>query len=76
MGNTTIEPTVVDGKLYCRGVTDNKANLVIRLYAIEHLLNTEEGLPCNVKFLIEGEEENGSPNLNAYIEKYADLFEK
>ncbi|GAB2323229.1 M20/M25/M40 family metallo-hydrolase [Alkalibacterium sp. m-11] len=68
------EPTVVDGKLYCRGVTDNKANLVIRLYAIEHLLTSEEGLPCNVKFLIEGEEENGSPNLNAYIEKYADLF--
>ena len=68
------EPTVRDGVLYCRGVSDNKANFVIRLYAIEALMATEGGLPCNVKFLVEGEEENGSPNLGAYIEKYADLF--
>ncbi|WP_179128561.1 M20/M25/M40 family metallo-hydrolase [Marinilactibacillus piezotolerans] len=68
------EPTVKDGILYCRGVADNKANLMVRLNAIEALLDTEEGLPCNVKFLIEGEEENGSPSLGAYLEKYADLF--
>lgn len=68
------EPTVRDGTLYCRGVSDNKANFVIRLYAIEALMATEDGLPCNVKFLVEGEEENGSPNLGKYIEKYADLF--
>lgn len=68
------EPTVRDGKLFCRGVADNKANFVVRLYAIEALMASDEGLPCNVKFLVEGEEENGSPHLGKYIEKYADLF--
>lgn len=68
------EPTVREGILYCRGVSDNKANFVVRLYAIQALLESEGGLPCNVKFLVEGEEENGSPNLAKYIEKYADLF--
>lgn len=68
------EPTVIDGKLFCRGVTDNKANFILRLYAIEYLMQSEEGLPCNVKFLVEGEEENGSPHLDLYLEKYADLF--
>lgn len=68
------EPTVKDGKLFCRGVADNKANFVVRLYAIQALLESEEGLPCNVKFLVEGEEENGSPSLGGYLEKYADLF--
>lgn len=68
------DPTVIDGKLFCRGVTDNKANFILRLYAIEYLMQSEEGLPCNVKFLVEGEEENGSPNLDAYLKKYADLF--
>ncbi|OJF92158.1 M20/M25/M40 family metallo-hydrolase [Alkalibacterium sp. 20] len=68
------EPTVRDGKLFCRGVADNKANFVVRLYAIQALMATEDGLPCNVKFLVEGEEENGSPNLGPYIKKYADLF--
>lgn len=68
------EPTVRDGILYCRGVSDNKANFVVRLYAIQALMDSEAGLPCNVKFLVEGEEENGSPNLGKYIKKYADLF--
>lgn len=68
------EPTVKDGILYCRGVADNKANLMVRLYAIQALLETEGELPCNIKFLVEGEEENGSPSLGGYLEKYADLF--
>ncbi|ALV22882.1 MAG: M20/M25/M40 family metallo-hydrolase [Carnobacterium sp.] len=68
------EPTVRDGILYARGVADNKANFMVRLNALSALLETEGGLPCNVKFLIEGEEENGSPNLQKYLEKYADLF--
>lgn len=69
------EPTVKDGKIFCRGVSDNKANFTVRLYAIQALLASEDGLPCNVKFLVEGEEENGSPSLGGYLEKYADLFE-
>jgi Acetylornithine deacetylase/Succinyl-diaminopimelate desuccinylase and related deacylases len=67
-------PTIHDGKLFCRGVSDNKGNLMARLVAIEHFNKTEGGLPCNVKFLIEGEEEIGSVHLEAYIKKYADLW--
>lgn len=67
------EPTVVDGVLYARGVSDNKANFMARLNALS-LLNESGGLSCNVKFLLEGEEEIGSPNLGKYIKKYADLF--
>ena len=52
------EPTVVDGVLYARGVSDNKANFMARLNALS-LLNESGGLSCNVKFLLEGEEEIG-----------------
>lgn len=68
------EPTVIDGILYCRGVSDNKANFMARINAIAALNETEEGLPCNIKFLVEGEEEIGSPNIDLYLEKYAELF--
>lgn len=68
------DPVVVDGKLFARGVADNKGDLVARLTAIELLKREFGGLPCNVKFLIEGEEEIGSPNLEPYLKKYQDLF--
>jgi acetylornithine deacetylase/succinyl-diaminopimelate desuccinylase-like protein len=67
-------PVIKDGKLFARGVSDNKGDLVARLTAIKVLQKTQEGLPCNIKFLIEGEEEIGSPNLAPYLEKYRDLF--
>ncbi|WP_078550051.1 M20/M25/M40 family metallo-hydrolase [Litchfieldia alkalitelluris] len=67
-------PTVIDGTLYARGASDNKGDLVARLTAIKVLQETEGGLPCNIKFMIEGEEEIGSPNLPPYLEKYKDLF--
>jgi acetylornithine deacetylase/succinyl-diaminopimelate desuccinylase-like protein len=68
------EPTVVDGKLFARGAADNKGDLVARLTAIKVLQQIQGGLPCNIKFLIEGEEEIGSPNLAPYLRKYRDLF--
>lgn len=68
------EATEIDGILYGRGVADNKADLIVRLTAIQALRESEGGLPCNVKFMIEGEEEVGSPNLLPYLEKYAELF--
>lgn len=68
------EPTLKDGKLFCRGVSDNKANLMARLNTIVAL--KEQGdLPCNIKFLVEGQEEIGSPQIADYLEKYTDLFE-
>jgi acetylornithine deacetylase/succinyl-diaminopimelate desuccinylase-like protein len=62
-----------NGKLYARGAADNKGDLTVRLHAIS-ILSENGGLPCNVKFLIEGEEEIGSPSLPRVLEKYAHLF--
>jgi acetylornithine deacetylase/succinyl-diaminopimelate desuccinylase-like protein len=68
------ELTEKDGKLYARGVADNKGDLMARLTAVKILNEQEGGLPCNVKFLLEGEEEIGSPNLPFYLKEYRDLF--
>jgi acetylornithine deacetylase/succinyl-diaminopimelate desuccinylase-like protein len=68
------QPTIVDGKLFARGVSDNKGDLIARLSAIKVLNDVLGGLPCNIKFLIEGEEEIGSPHLTPYLETYKDLF--
>ena len=68
------DPTVREGRLYARGVADNKGNLVERLHAIDAILNTEGELPCNVKFIVEGEEEIGSVHLEPLIEENRELF--
>jgi acetylornithine deacetylase/succinyl-diaminopimelate desuccinylase-like protein len=61
------EPDVRDGRLFARGAADNKGDLLCRLAAVRALLEGDGGLPCRVRFLVEGEEEVGSPNLPAYI---------
>lgn len=63
------EPTLYDGKLYARGVSDDKGHILSRLHAIDAFLETVGELPCNVKFLIEGEEEIGSVHLHEFIEE-------
>ena len=63
------EPTLRDGKLYARGVSDDKGHLVSRFHAIDAILATEADLPCNVKFVIEGEEETSSVHLHDFIEE-------
>lgn len=68
------EVTEKDGKLFARGIADNKGDLIARLSAIRILQEEKGGLPCNIKFLLEGEEEIGSPNLPFYLEKYTELF--
>ncbi|GER75087.1 M20/M25/M40 family metallo-hydrolase [Weizmannia acidilactici] len=67
------EPRLENGILYARGTADNKGSLMQRLVAIKYL-RENGGLPCNVKFLIEGEEESGSRHLEPYLQKYKDLF--
>lgn len=66
------EPDLRDGKLYARGASDNKGNIVARLAALEAILATEGRLPINVKFLIEGDEEIGSPHLGAFVARHRD----
>jgi acetylornithine deacetylase/succinyl-diaminopimelate desuccinylase-like protein len=66
-------PTERDGNLYARGATDDKGQLFVHIKAIESLMKTYNGkLPFNVKFLIEGEEEVGSENLDNFILSHKD----
>jgi acetylornithine deacetylase/succinyl-diaminopimelate desuccinylase-like protein len=60
-----------DGHLYARGVSDNKGNLVARLAAVEAWLAVRGELPLDVLFVVEGEEEIGSPNLGRFAEENA-----
>jgi acetylornithine deacetylase/succinyl-diaminopimelate desuccinylase-like protein len=68
------EPVVRDGWLICRGSSDDKGQVLLYLRAAEAWLRTEKKLPVNLKLLIEGEEEIGSPNLAPFIEKHRDLL--
>lgn len=63
------EPTVRDNKLFARGASDDKGQVFMHLKAIEALFALDGALPVNVKFIIEGEEEIGSPSLPQYIEE-------
>ncbi|MGY3714615.1 M20/M25/M40 family metallo-hydrolase [Sutcliffiella cohnii] len=69
------EPTIKDGILFARGVSDNKGDFIARLTAIKVLKEVAGELPCNIKFMVEGEEEIGSPNLAPYISTYKELFQ-
>jgi acetylornithine deacetylase/succinyl-diaminopimelate desuccinylase-like protein len=68
------EPTVRDGRLYARGVADNKGNFAARLHAIDAILDQAGELPCHVKFIVEGEEEIGSVNLEPFVQANRDLL--
>ena len=59
------EPEIRDGKIFARGADDDKGQCFIQAKAFEYLTQTDS-LPCNVKFMIEGEEEVGSPSLAAW----------
>lgn len=60
------EPTIRDGKIYARGSSDDKGQMYMHVKAFETMMQSG-GLPCNVKFMIEGEEEVGSANLGRFI---------
>lgn len=66
------EPVIRDGKIYARGANDDKGQMFIQLKAFEYLVKTGL-LKTNVKFMIEGEEEIGSPSLEAWAKKHKEL---
>jgi acetylornithine deacetylase/succinyl-diaminopimelate desuccinylase-like protein len=68
------EPTVVDGKLYGRGVSDDKGPVLIPLMVADAYMKTLGRLPVNIRFVIEGEEEVGSPSLEPLMHEQPDLF--
>lgn len=67
------EARLVNGKIIGRGATDAKGNLVSHIEAVRTLRATG-GLPINVKFLFDGEEESGSPSLPAFVDGHKDLL--
>lgn len=68
------EPTMRDGKMFARGVSDDKGHIQCRLAAIDAILTVSDELPCNIKFFIEGDEETGSANLPAFLENHRELL--
>lgn len=67
-------PTIRDGRIYCRGVADNKAQHFSHIAAVRHWLRANGSLPCNVKIMLEGEEEVGSPHLDSVVAAHKDLL--
>jgi len=69
------EPTVRDGALYARGAKDDKGEFIARLFAIEAAKAAHGGqLPCNITFVVEGEEEIGSPTIAQFVQENLELL--
>ena len=68
------EPVVKDGRIYARGACDDKGQFYMHVKALE-IMNNTNSLPVNIKFIIEGEEEIGSPNLGKFVKQNKKLLE-
>lgn len=68
------EPTEIDGVLYGRGVADNKGQFMAHVMAVRSYLELCGDVPVNVKFILDGEEESGSPSLPLVMEEYRELL--
>jgi acetylornithine deacetylase/succinyl-diaminopimelate desuccinylase-like protein len=66
------EPTVIDGRVYARGAIDNKGPIGTHLLAARYF--DQHGSPCNVKFLVEGDEERGGSPSSKFVTEHADLL--
>ncbi len=69
------EPTVKDGLIYARGASDDKGQAFTHIKAVESYVKTGQEIPVNVKFILEGEEEIGSPNLVPFLESHKELLD-
>lgn len=72
--NPPFEPTIVNGDIYARGSSDDKGQIFAHIKSLEALIEANGSLPLNVKFIIEGEEEIGSPNLVPFIKENRELL--
>lgn len=68
------EPVIKDGNIYARGASDDKGQSYTHVKAAESFIKTGQEIPVNVKFLIEGEEEIGSPNLVPFIKEHKEML--
>jgi acetylornithine deacetylase/succinyl-diaminopimelate desuccinylase-like protein len=71
--NPPFEPTIIDGKIFARGSADDKGQFYMHVKALETLTKTNT-MTTNIKFLIEGEEEVGSPSLGKFVAANKDLL--
>ncbi len=69
------EPIIKDGNVYARGASDDKGQAYTHVKAIESYVRTGNPIPVNVKFILEGEEEIGSPNLVPFIEEHKEMLQ-
>jgi acetylornithine deacetylase/succinyl-diaminopimelate desuccinylase-like protein len=67
------EPVIIDGKIFARGACDDKGQVYMHVKALETMVKTGS-VPANIKFIIEGEEEIGSPNLGKFVIKNKELL--
>lgn len=67
-------PVIRDGRVYARGATDDKGNMLVPILAVEAMLRSEGTLPLNVKFIFEGQEEIGSPQIPEFIAASRDVL--
>lgn len=72
--NPPFEPTIREDRVYARGASDDKGNMFTPILGVEALLKEEGGLPLNVKFFLEGQEEIGSPQLPPFVAQHRDLL--
>jgi len=70
------EPTIRGNRIYGRGAADNKGPLLTNIAAVARLLEQNPRLPLRISFLIEGEEEMGSPSFPAFLEQYRDRLKQ
>jgi acetylornithine deacetylase/succinyl-diaminopimelate desuccinylase-like protein len=68
------EPVIKDDRIYARGASDDKGNMLAPILAVEAMLKTQGKLPVNLKFFFEGQEEIGSPDLPDFISSRRDLL--
>src|ERR1019366_3630108 len=66
------EPTIIGNRIYGRGAADNKGPLLTNIAAVAQLLEQNPKLPLRITFLVEGEEEMGSPSFPKFLDLYAD----
>lgn len=72
--NDPFSAMIIDNVIYARGVADNKNGIASKICAVDAWQKVHGALPCGVKFVLEGEEEIGSPNLPQFAREHADLL--
>ncbi|MEP6748134.1 MAG: dipeptidase [Bacteroidota bacterium] len=72
--NPPFAPVLKDGKVFGRGASDDKAGVMITIWALEAMISNDGKLPVNVKFIFDGEEESGSPNFKSFLATNKELL--